>query len=485
MENVMSSFTSKFVGIGSRCINLSRSCIFALAGVAVLAAPSAWAHIDPLMAGATGITISTDVLRNDGSTPVLLGDTVSQCETINLRSTLSWAGTNNAAFESGTWTITIPDGAGGETTVDVTPIGGVPCIGGGIDDPNSVALNDGRGICLGSNTSVQSVLVPYTVTAADIAGGFLMAGSGLADAFAHGGITDLPGVNATSPITIAVEICNDDLFCNGVETCDPALGDGVVLGQCVPGTPPVCATGECFSEVCDDVADACVRSDANSGDVCSDFPDSNACIPDICIGGECVANGDTDEEELCLADDFECYDLTCNTSSGLCTDSNDINTGDLCTDFPDSNACIPDICIGGVCVPNNGTPVVCDPETEVCTDLVCTEATGVCDPVPVNEGEVCGEDGNLCLPDLCDDAGVCVPNNGTPTDCDDLNVCTDDSCNTETGECVNVDNQSCDVPPVQPIPTLSVGGLVAMILTMLGLGGILIRRRLLSKATRV
>jgi hypothetical protein len=85
-----------------------------------------------------------------------------------------------------------------------------------------------------------------------------------------------------------------------------------------------------------------------------------------------------------------------------------------------------------VCVPNSGDPVVCDPETEICTDLECTEATGICDPVPVNEGEVCGEDGNLCIPDLCDDTGVCVPNNGTPVVCED-GLC--DECIEGTGEC--------------------------------------------------
>ena len=57
---------------------------------------------------------------------------------------------------------------------------------------------------------------------------------------------------------------------------------------------------------------------------------------------------------------------------------------------------------------------------------------------------------------------------------------TDDSCDTVTGECVNEDDGLfCEA---DAIPTLSVGGLVAMILTLLGLGGMLIRRRFLRKA---
>jgi hypothetical protein len=120
----------------------------------------------------------------------------------------------------------------------------------------------------------------------------------------------------------------------------------------------------------------------------------------------------------------------------------------------------------------------CD-DSDACTADSCDEVTNEC----VNGPPTNCDDSNACTDDSCDPtSGECV--NVDNIDCDDLNVCTDDFCDSDTGECVNVDNDlSCE--PVPPIPTLSVGGLVAMILTMLGLGGILIRRRLLSKATRV
>jgi hypothetical protein len=407
----MSSFTSKAIGMGSRCINLSRSCIIALAGVAVLAAPSAWAHVDPANSNATGVAVTMTAFRFDGVTPVLPG-TLTSCETVMYRATAAWAGGTNAAFEGGTWSITTPDGV----SHVVTPAGGVPCIGGTFDDPDS-ANNGNRGLCSGAPISIDSLMVPYQVRSQDIFNGSVTARTDYIDAWSHISATDSFGVGGVTPFPLDVGTCDDALFCNAVEACDPVATDGTRLGLCVPGTPVQCADGFCFNEVCDEGLDQCVRSDDNNG-------------------------------------------LECNPG--------------------DTNLCIPDVCESSVCGANNGTPVVCDPETEVCTDLVCTEATGVCDPVPVNEGDVCGVDGNLCIPDLCDDAGVCVPNNGTPTDCDDRNVCTDDSCDSVTGLCVNVENQSCE-----PIPTLSVGGLVVMILTMLGLGGILIRRRLLRKATRV
>ena len=40
---------------------------------------------------------------------------------------------------------------------------------------------------------------------------------------AHLGDNDLEGVGAFTPFPANVTICNDNLFCNGVETCDPAL----------------------------------------------------------------------------------------------------------------------------------------------------------------------------------------------------------------------------------------------------------------------
>ena len=144
-------------------------------------------------------------------------------------------------------------------------------------------------------------------------------------------------------------------------------------------------------------------------------------------------------------------------------------------DCDDSNACTADSCdpTTGLCV--NIPDVDCD-DSSLCTDDSCDPATGVC----VNTPNFDCDDTNACTDDSCDPlTGECV--NDDNFDCDDFNVCTDDSCDPTTGECLNVDNgQSCE-----PIPTLSVGGLVAMILTILGLGGILIRRGLLRKPTRV
>ena len=74
----------------------------------------------------------------------------------------------------------------------------------------------------------------------------------------------------------------------------------------------------------------------------------------------------------------------------------------------------------------------------VCTDDVCT--AGVCSNPPV-DGISCS-DGDACTTGDACSGGGCV--GGAPPNCDDVNVCTDDSCNPATG-CVYTDNTApCD-----------------------------------------
>jgi hypothetical protein len=150
-----------------------------------------------------------------------------------------------------------------------------------------------------------------------------------------------------------------------------------------------------------------------------------------------------------------CGDLSCNVcneSTNLCEPT---NIGNVCNDPDTGNLCIPDLCElvdgVGVCVPDNGTPKVCDPETEFCADYECNPASGVCDiKIPVNEGSVCNDPdtGDQCIPDLCDDAGNCVPDNGTPKVCYDAAGNID-----ECQECDSNDGVCKDIPPdAEPPP---------------------------------
>ena len=276
--------------------------------ISILAAPAAWAHVDPPGSNSTGIGISLTAFRSDGTTPVLPG-TLTSCETVYYRATLSWAGGTNAAFEGGAWSITTPDGV----VHDVTPVGGVPCIGGTFDDPQS-GLNGGRGLCLGAPSSINSALVPYTVDVADVVGGTVGASTNLGSAYAHISTSDQFGVGANTPFPLNVELCDDGLFCNGLETCDETGTAGVVTGICVPGTPPVCDNGLFCDglEICDEGTDSCAPGTApvcENGDFC-DGTETCDEVTDSCAPGtppDCAAEGDECNEGLCDEVNDICY----------------------------------------------------------------------------------------------------------------------------------------------------------------------------------
>ena len=83
------------------------------------------------------------------------------------------------------------------------------------------------------------------------------------------------------------------------------------------------------------------------------------------------------------------------------------------------------------------TGIVCD-DGNVCTTDSCDPATGQC--IFTNNTLAC-DDGNACtLGDVCSN-GVCQP--GAAKNCDDGNACTTDSCDTATGACINT-AKNCD-----------------------------------------
>ncbi|MFQ5463845.1 MAG: hypothetical protein ACE5E5_14615, partial [Phycisphaerae bacterium] len=84
----------------------------------------------------------------------------------------------------------------------------------------------------------------------------------------------------------------------------------------------------------------------------------------------------------------------------------------------------------GVCV--GGAPPNCD-DGNVCTNDSCNPAVGC---VNMNNVVAC-DDGSACTTNDTCSAGICV--GGAPPNCDDGNVCTDDSCNPAVG-CVNANN---------------------------------------------
>ena len=202
--------------------------------------------------------------------------------------------------------------------------------------------------------------------------------------------------------------CDDGLFCNGLETCNPQDG------TCVLGTPPTCDDGM----VC--TADSCDPTANNNTGGCVNAP----------IAGCCTTDADCDDHDVCTGTE------TCEVATGMCHPG----TAMVCDD---GNPC------NGVetCDPaagcQNGTQLDCN-DNLVCTNDLCDPAIGCVNaPIP----NCCVSNGDCDDGDICNGLETCVNNTcvaGTPPDCDDHNPCTDDTCDAVMA-CVHTDNTNpCD-----------------------------------------
>ncbi|NUN16022.1 MAG: hypothetical protein HUU55_20535, partial [Myxococcales bacterium] len=234
-------------------------------------------------------------------------------------------------------------------------------------------------------------------------------------------------------------VCDDGNICTGTESCDPATG-------CVNGAPLDC-------------------------------DDANACTTDVCNAVTGCSNTAINCSDANLCNGVESCDPAVGCVAGTplnCNDANPCNGVETCDPTTGCVAGVAPVCDDGdacngveVCLPaagcTSGTPLVCD-DNDVCNGVeTCDPATGCVDGTPL----VC-DDANICTNDSCDPIAGCVfANNNNPcsdgdactlgdvcqlgscvagpaANCDDGNVCTNDSCNSATG-CVNLNNTSlCD-----------------------------------------
>ncbi|UCE58163.1 MAG: DNRLRE domain-containing protein [Phycisphaerales bacterium] len=121
--------------------------------------------------------------------------------------------------------------------------------------------------------------------------------------------------------------------------------------------------------------------------------------------------------------------LTVDFAGAGCTVPADCNDGNQCTD---------DDCVSEVCV-NDPIPGCClsDPDcddSDPCTTDTCNTGTNTCEYV--NNTDLC-DDGDACTTSDTCSGGICV--GGPAPDCDDVNVCTNDTCDSVLG-CVNAPN---------------------------------------------
>jgi hypothetical protein len=232
------------------------------------------------------------------------------------------------------------------------------------------------------------------------------------------------GKCAGKPIDV-VKACNDDNVCT-TDSCDPKVGCSYkpAAGTCDDGN--VCTVGDtCDQGACVSGASQC---NCTKDTDCND--DGNKCngVP-YCDKSSAKWTCKTDLASIVVCDDAlntQCTSVACDTQQGKCIVT---NTADGTTCDADGSKCTKgDACKTGKCTP--GPVEVCD-DKNVCTDDSCDAKTGC---KFENNTAPCDADGNACtLNDKCT-SGACVT--GATKKCDDTEGCTQDTCDSKTGNCV-------------------------------------------------
>ena len=234
--------------------------------------------------------------------------------------------------------------------------------------------------------------------------------------------------------------CNDGLFCNGADTC--------LSGACSvhAGNPCVGADGDSnCSESCSEASDNCLAADPN-GSVCNDdlfCNGADTCAAGACsahVGSPCVgADGDANCSESCSEALDNC--LAADPNGSVCNDSLFCNGADTCS----SGACSGHVgspCPGAdgdancaeTCRESSDDCLGADGSGTICTDTDPCTATAKCNGI----GSCIGldlincDDGNECTADSCISGGTdcshlvvpsCLPS--TTTTLGPVHVCGD------------------------------------------------------------
>ncbi len=171
------------------------------------------------------------------------------------------------------------------------------------------------------------------------------------------------------------------------------------------------------------------------------------CKTSKCVHGKCetvnLPDGTKcDDNDLCTDGD-QCKGGQCVAGKNVCQCRSDKD----CAQFEDGNLCNGTLKCNvdkypHVCEVDPATVVKCDNSKDTfCMANTCDPKTGKCAMAPVHEGEACNTDSVCAKAAACKD-GKCV---ATKTiDCDDGDVCTDDTCDPKLG-CVHTWNTAdCD-----------------------------------------
>jgi len=264
--------------------------------------------------------------------------------------------------------------------------------------------------------------------------------------------------------------CTQNDSCDDKGTCNPgkkkACADDnpcvtgtckVTSGKCsydsIDGTlcndgSPCTLKDKCTNETCKGTANTCDDANPCTDDACDKktgcvhtaqsgpCDDGDACtVKSTCSDKKCVGVGVKDCD-----DSNPCTDESCDSSKGC---QNKANSNKPCSD---GNACtVGDICNAGKCT-SGPDKCICKTDSDckshedgnLCNGtLYCDKAKIPFDCAVDAKTILNCNDGNVCTDDSCDKANGCVfTNNATP--CSDGNACTSDTC--KAGACVSTPN---------------------------------------------
>jgi hypothetical protein len=256
--------------------------------------------------------------------------------------------------------------------------------------------------------------------------------------------------------------CNDANICTD-DSCDPEVGCLNVSNNILCNDGSVCTTNDqCQDGQCTGEPLACDDDNPCTDDTCSDTlgclhkinatpcDDGDVCtVNDLCQGGQCTGGGalPCDDQIPCTVDQCTAPDGCSFTPDNASCDDANACTDDLCdpevgcihslnqAPCNDDNPCtLVDVCSAGLC--EGSGQVDCD-DGNVCTQDSCDADLG-CTHAPV-AGEC--DDGNGCTTNDSCQLGECV---GAQLPCDDDVACTADVCTAQTGCVSTPDHAACN-----------------------------------------
>lgn len=260
------------------------------------------------------------------------------------------------------------------------------------------------------------------------------------------------------------DLCNGTLICKTDSLPHMCVIDPATVVQCPD--PEAGPDAACLEAACNPLTGECSLVSAHEGGACDD---DNACtIWDQCLDGQCLS-----DDELNCNDGNPCTDDSCLPEQGCLNEDNAslCDDGDVCTT---SDVCLEGSCVGGPALECNDENPCTSDSCHSDTGCLHTSIDGPCDDDNkcttgdqclngqcVTTGILDCNDNNLCTDDscnsemgcqyafnlnVCDDGDACTLGDqcadggcqaGAPANCDDNNLCTEDSCSNETG-CINL-----------------------------------------------